>query len=123
MEKEKIQEALNRNFKSFDYKITMAFHGISRKRVIKKVNKFIKNYIGFIKSCKYIFVVTDYGNLLIARIFITNIKEIEEIQGYKESVEIIRKKNGKFENLDIYFGNDLDIICGYSDGFFENEKL
>ena len=123
MEKEKIQEALNRNFKSFDYKITMAFHGISRKRVIKKVNKFIKNYIGFIKSCKYIFVVTDYGNLLIARIFITNIKEIEEIQGYKESVEIIRKKNGKFESLDIYFGSDIDIIGGYSEDFFENEKL
>lgn len=121
MGREKIQEALNRNFKSFDYKITMAFHGISRKRVIKKVNKFIKNYIGFIKSCKYIFVVTDYGNLLIARIFITNIKEIEEIQGYKERVEIIRKKNGKFENLDIYFGSDLDVIGGYSEGFFENE--
>lgn len=121
MGREKIQEALNRNFKSFDYKITMAFYNITRKRAIKKVNKFIKNYIGFIKSCKYIFVVTDYGNLLIARIFITNIKEIEEIPDYKERVEIIRKKNGKFENLDIYFGSDLDVIGGYSEGFFENE--
>ncbi|WP_075841569.1 hypothetical protein [Clostridium perfringens] len=123
MEREKIQEALNINFKSFDYKITMAFYDITRKRAIKKVNKFIKNYIGFSKSCKYIFVIADYGKTLIARIFITNIKEIEEIPDYKERVEIIRKKNGSFGNLAIYFENDFDVIGGYSEGFFEDEKL
>lgn len=121
MEREKTQEALNRNFKSFDYKITMVFYDITRKRAIKKVNKFIKSYIGFSKSCKYIFVITDYGKVLIARIFITNIKEIEEIPGYEEKVEIIIKKNGSFGNLAIYFENDFDVIGGYSEGFFENE--
>lgn len=121
MEREKIKEALNRNFKSFDYKINVAFHEITKKEVIKKVNKFIENYIGFSRSCNYIFVIADHGNLFIVRIFITNIKEIEEIPDYEEKVEIIRKKNGKFENLDIYFKNDFDIIGGYSEGFFANE--
>lgn len=124
MEREKIQEALSRNFKSFDYMMTKRFRDIEKDEVIKYVNKFIEDYKSENEICKYIFVITTLPRMFVIRLFITNIKESYEIvNGEQWDIDIIRKYDGSFIGLEEYFLRHYDEIGRYSEGFFENEKL
>lgn len=122
MEREKIKEALNRNFKSFDYMLTIRFVDIEKDEVIKIVNKFISDYKSENENCKYIFVITEIAMRFIVRLFITNIKETYEIvNGERWDIDIIRKYDGSFIGLEEYFLRHYDEIGGNSEGFFINE--
>lgn len=124
MEREKIREALNRNFKSFDYMMAKNFKETEKDEVIKYVNKFIEDYKSKNENCKYIFVITEIAMRFIVRLFITNIKETYEIvNGEEWDIDIIRKYDGSFIGLEEYFLRHYDEVGGYSEGFFENEKL
>ncbi len=122
MEREKIQEALNRNFKSFDYMMTKNFKEIEKNKVIEFVNKFIQEYKTENKNCKYIFAITTLPRTFVVRLFISNIKEVYEIVECEQwDIDIIRKYDGSFIGLEEYFLRHYDEIGGNSEGFFINE--
>ncbi len=119
MKREKIQEALNRNFKSFDYMMAKNFNEMEKDKVIEFVNKFIEDYKSKNENCKYIFVITTLPRIFVIRLFITNIKESYEIVGGEQwDIDIIRKYDGSFIGLEEYFLRHYDEIGGYSEDFF-----
>ncbi|MGG5463520.1 hypothetical protein [Clostridium sp. B9] len=134
LDKEKVQEALNKNFNNLDYLVIVSYPKKSKDVEIKKeyVLKEIEAYIGSVEKMleifsyekqklKYFYTIAEFDKIFVARIVIERYLDEDKMNGIFEWMKV--RKIRELKNLAGYLLKDGIKDMKYSKGFFKGINI